>query len=56
MSKPKPDRHAPDEVDDYLAAPTPEFRATLKQLRAVIKSPCRAPKPAAALIPPCVVQ
>ena len=50
MSKPKPDRHAPDEVDAYLAAQTPEFRATLEQLRAVITSPCGAPKPATVLI------
>ena len=50
MSKPKPDRHAPQEVDAYLAAQAPEFRATLEQLRAVIKSPCGAPKPATVLI------
>ena len=36
MSKPKPSRHAPQEVDDCLAAQKPELSQTLKQLRAVI--------------------
>lgn len=37
MSKPKPTRHAPAEVDAYLAAQAPEFRHTLEQLRGVIR-------------------
>ena len=37
MSKPKPSRHAPEEVDDYLAAQKPEFRDTLTQFREIIK-------------------
>ena len=37
MSKPKPTRHAPAEVDDYLAAQGEEFRATLEQLREIIR-------------------
>ena len=38
MSKPKPSRHAPQEIDEYLAAQAPEFRATLAQLRAIINA------------------
>ncbi len=38
MSKPNPTRHAPHEIDDYLAEQAPEFRATLEQLRATIKA------------------
>ncbi|MYB77099.1 MAG: DUF1801 domain-containing protein [Chloroflexi bacterium] len=38
MSKPKPDRDAPQEVDEYLAAQAPAFRAILEQLRALIKA------------------
>lgn len=38
MSKPKPTRHAPAEVDEYLATQLPEFRATLAQLREMIRS------------------
>ena len=38
MSKPKPTRHAPAEVDEYLGAQAPEFRATLEQLRAIIRA------------------
>ncbi len=38
MSKPTPDRHAPQEVDAYLAAQEPAFRATLAQLRALIRA------------------
>ncbi len=38
MSKPKPTRHAPREVDEYLARQAPEFRAILDQLRAIITS------------------
>ncbi|MCY3833643.1 MAG: hypothetical protein OXG85_11545 [Chloroflexi bacterium] len=34
MSKPKPTRHAPGEVDDYLEAQAPEFRVMLEELRA----------------------
>ncbi len=37
MSKPKPTRHAPAEVDAYIAAQEPEFRGTLEQLREAIK-------------------
>ena len=37
MSRPKPTRHAPAEVDDYLAAKAPAFRQTLAQLRDIIK-------------------
>lgn len=36
MGKPKPDRHAPQEVDAYLAAQAPAFRAVLEQLRSII--------------------
>ena len=36
MIRTDPDRHAPQEVDEYLAAQAPEFRATLEQLRAII--------------------
>ena len=36
MGKPDPNRHAPDEVDGYLAAQAPEYRATLEQLRTII--------------------
>ncbi len=38
MSKPNPSRHAPHEIDEYLAAHAPEFRATLAQLRAIINA------------------
>ena len=38
MSKAGPARHAPQEIDEYLAAQAPEFRATLEQLRAVINA------------------
>ncbi len=38
MSNAGPDRHAPREVDEYLAAQAPEFRATLERLRAMIKT------------------
>ena len=38
MSKPDPNRHAPHEIDEYMAAQTPEFRAALDQLRAIIKA------------------
>lgn len=37
MSKPKPTRHAPSEVDEYLAAQEAEFRAMLEQLREIIR-------------------
>ena len=37
MSKPGPNRHAPAEVDEYLAAQADEFRASLEQLRAIIR-------------------
>ena len=37
MSKPKPTRHAPGEVDEYLEAQAPEFRVTLKELRAIVR-------------------
>lgn len=36
MSKPKPTRHAPQEVDEYLARLPQDKRATLAQLRALI--------------------
>ena len=35
MSEPAPNRHAPHEVDQYLAAQAPEFRATLEQLAGI---------------------
>ena len=38
MSKPNPTRHAPHEIDDYLAEQAPEFRAVLEQLRAIINA------------------
>lgn len=38
MSKPKPDCHAPQEIDEYLTAQAPEFRVTLEQLRAIINA------------------
>ena len=38
MSKPNPNRHAPHEIDQYLAEQAPEFRKTLEQLRAIIKA------------------
>lgn len=38
MSRAAADRHAPREVDEYLAAQAPEFRVTLEQLRAIIRS------------------
>ena len=38
MSKPNPTRHAPHEIDEYLAEQAPEFRATLAQLRAIINA------------------
>ncbi len=37
MSKPKPTRHAPQEVDEYLAAQEDGFRETLQQLREIIR-------------------
>lgn len=37
MSKPKPPRHAPEEVDAYLASLPEDFRATPQQLRRIIK-------------------
>ena len=37
MSKPKPTRHAPQEVDAYLAAQEDGFRETLEQLRDIIR-------------------
>ena len=36
MSKAKPTRHAPDEVDAYLESVPEEFRITLQQLREII--------------------
>lgn len=38
MSNAGPDRHAPQEIDEYLAAQADEFRAVLEQLRAVINA------------------
>lgn len=38
MTKPDPQRHAPREVDEYMAAQAPDFRATLEQLRTVFKA------------------
>ena len=38
MSKPKLARQAPGEADEHLAAQAPEFRATLEQLRAIIRA------------------
>ncbi len=38
MSKSGPNRQAPAEVDEYLAAQAEDFRATLEQLRAIIKA------------------
>lgn len=37
MSKPKPSRQAPQEVDAYLAAQENGFRETLEQLREIIR-------------------
>ena len=37
MSKPKPTRHAPHEVDEYLASLPHDFRTTLQQLRGIIQ-------------------
>ena len=37
MSEPKPTRHVPQEVDDYLAAHEDGFRETLEQLRDIIR-------------------
>ena len=37
MSKPKPTRHAPEEVDAYLVSLPDDFRATLQQLRGIIR-------------------
>ena len=37
MSKPKPDRQAPAEVDAYLAAQADGFRETLEALRVIIR-------------------
>ena len=37
MSKPKPTRHAPAEVDAYLEAQELEFRATLEHLREIVR-------------------
>lgn len=37
MTEPKPTRHAPQEVDDYLAAQEPAFQETLQQLREIIR-------------------
>ncbi len=38
MSKPKPSRHAPAEVDAYLAEQAPEFQPVLEQLRVIIRA------------------
>ena len=38
MNESGPDRHAPEEVDGYLAAQTPGPRATLERLRAIIRA------------------
>lgn len=38
MSEPGPDRHAPQEVDEYLAAQAPGPRATLERLRAIVRA------------------
>ena len=38
MTDPGPNRHAPHEIDDYLAAQAPDFRVTLEQLRAVVNA------------------
>ncbi|MYH41960.1 MAG: DUF1801 domain-containing protein [Chloroflexi bacterium] len=38
MSRAAADRHAPREVDGYPAAQAPESRATLEQLRAIMRS------------------
>lgn len=37
MSRPKPTWNAPDEVDAYVAALLKDLRATLQQLRRIIK-------------------
>ena len=34
MRKPKPTRHAPEEVDAYLASLPEDFRTTLQRLQA----------------------
>lgn len=38
MSEPKPSRHAPQEVDEYVAAQEPASRDTLERLRAIIRA------------------
>ncbi len=38
MTDPGPNRHAPHEIDDYLAAQASDFRTTLEQLRAVVNT------------------
>ena len=38
MSRPKPTRHAPAEVDKYLAEQAAGFRETLEQLRGIIRA------------------
>ena len=37
MSKPQPNRHAPTEVDEYVAAQGEGFRETLEELRAIVR-------------------
>ncbi len=37
MSRPKPNRHAPAEVDEYLAAQADGFRETLEDLREIVR-------------------
>ncbi len=38
MSKPDPNRHAPQEIDEYLAAQAPDFRDALQRMRVVIRA------------------
>ena len=37
MNRPQPSRHAPEEIDRYLASVPADFRVTLRQLRAIIR-------------------
>ena len=37
MSKPKPSRHAPEEIDAYLASLPDDFRTSLERVRKIIK-------------------
>jgi uncharacterized protein YdhG (YjbR/CyaY superfamily) len=38
MSKPKPSRHAPEEIDAYLADLPDEVRASLERVRGIVRA------------------